>query len=165
MVAPERLIDVIAKRSGALLHAQTFSHHATLCAAGVATIKYLTKNRLVERCAEMGAVLHSQLQPLRSLPYVGDVRGKGLLAGIEFVADKNTRSSVPRAAVFAETFAAAALDLGLIVWPNAGQLSDGSGDLAMLAPPFVIDENQVGEMVTLLSRALEQTVNQVESRR
>ena len=165
VVAPERLIDVIAKRSGALLHAQTFSHHATLCAAGVATIKYLTKNRLVERCARMGAVLHSQLQPLRSLPYVGDVRGKGLLAGIEFVADKNTRSSVPRAAAFAETFAATALDLGLIVWPNAGQLGDGRGDLAMLAPPFVIDENQVGEMVTLLSRALEQTVNQVESRR
>ena len=72
---------------------------------------------------------------------------------------------MPRAAVFAETFAAAALDLGLIVWPNSGQLGDGTGDLAMLAPPFVIDENQVGEMVTLLSRALEQTVNQVESRR
>ena len=165
VVAPERLIDVIAKGSGALLHAQTFSHHATLCAAGVATIKYLRENRLVERSAGMGAVLQTQLQQLRSLPYVGDVRGKGLLAGIEFVEDKNVRRPFPRAAAFAETFAAAALDLGLIIWANAGQLNDGTGDLAMVAPPFVIDEDQIGEMVTLLSRALEQTVSQVESRR
>jgi adenosylmethionine-8-amino-7-oxononanoate aminotransferase len=148
-----------------LLHAQTFSHHATLCAAGVATIKYLTENRLVERCARMGAILHAQLQQLRSLPYVGDVRGKGLLAGIEFVEDKNTRAPFPRAVGFAETFAAAALDLGFIVWANSGQLNDGTGDLAMLAPPFIVDEDQITEMVTLFSRALEHTVNQVESRR
>ncbi len=165
VVAPQRLIDVIAEHSGALLHAQTFSHHATLCAAGLATLKYIRQHRLVERSARMGAVLHTQLQQLRSLPYVGDVRGKGLLAGTEFVEDKNTRSPFPRVAGFAETFAAVALDLGLIVWVNAGQLRDGTGDLAMLAPPFVIDEDQITEMVTLFSQALEHTANQVASRR
>jgi adenosylmethionine-8-amino-7-oxononanoate aminotransferase len=165
VIAPERLIDVIANRSGAVLHAQTFSHHATLCAAGTATIRYLREHRLIERCARMGATLHTRLQELRSLPYVGDVRGRGLLAGIEFVEDKNTRASFPRAAAFAETFAAAALNLGLIVWTNSGQLDDGTGDLAMLAPPFIISDDQIEEMVTLLSRALEHTVEQVESRR
>ncbi|HET6778153.1 MAG TPA: aspartate aminotransferase family protein [Gemmatimonadales bacterium] len=165
VVAPERLIDVIANHSAALLHAQTFSHHATLCAAGVATIKYLRENRLIERCAQMGAILHTRLQQLRALPYIGDVRGRGLLAGIEFVEDKNTRVPFPRAASFAETFAASALDLGLIVWANAGQLDDGSGDLALLAPPFVIDEDQIGEIVALLSRALEHTVDQMASHR
>jgi adenosylmethionine-8-amino-7-oxononanoate aminotransferase len=146
-------------------HAQTFSHHATLCAAGVATIKYLREHRLIERCAQTGAVLHTRLQQLRSLPYVGDVRGKGLLAGIEFVEDKNTRAAFPRAVGFAETFAAAALELGLMVWANSGQLDDGTGDLAMLAPPFIISDEQIEEMVTLLSRALQHTVDQVESRR
>jgi adenosylmethionine-8-amino-7-oxononanoate aminotransferase len=165
VVAPEWLIDVIAKGSGAVLHAQTFSHHATLCAAGVATINYLREHRLIERCARMGAVLHTRLQQLRSLPFVGDVRGKGLLAGIEFVEDKHTRAAFPRAVGFAETFSAAALDLGLVVWANSGQLSDGTGDLAMLAPPFVISDYEIEEMVTLLSRALEHTVDQVESRR
>jgi adenosylmethionine-8-amino-7-oxononanoate aminotransferase len=165
VIAPERLIDVIANRSGAVLHAQTFPHHATLCAAGTATIRYLREHRLIERCARMGATLHTRLQELRSLPYVGDVRGRGLLAGIEFVEDKNTRASFPRAAAFAETFAAAALNLGLIVWTNSGQLDDGTGDLAMLAPPFIISDDQIEEMVTLLSRALEHTVEQVESRR
>jgi adenosylmethionine-8-amino-7-oxononanoate aminotransferase len=165
VIAPERLIDVIANRSGAVRHAQTFSHHATLCAAGVATIKYLKEHRLIERCAQMGAVLHTRLQQLRSLPYVGDVRGKGLLAGIEFVEDKNTRAAFPRAVGFAETFAAAALDVGLMVWANSGQLDDGTGDLAMLAPPFILSDEQIEEMVTLLSRALQHTVDQVESRR
>jgi adenosylmethionine-8-amino-7-oxononanoate aminotransferase len=81
------------------------------------------------------------------------------------VEDKNTRAAFPRAVGFAETFAAAALDLGLMVWANSGQLDDGTGDLAMLAPPFIIGDEQIEEMVTLLSRALQHTVDQVESRR
>ncbi len=109
----------------------------------------------------MGAVLHQRLQALRSSPWVGDVRGRGLLAGIEFVEDQSTRRPFPRSARFAETFAATALELGLVVWPNAGQLADGTGDLAMLAPPFVIDEQQIGEMVTILGRAVEQTASRV----
>jgi hypothetical protein len=165
VVAPRRLVDVLARGSGAFLHAQTFSHHATLCAAGVATIKYLRRHRLIERCATLGPVLHRSLQQLSSLSCVGDVRGRGLLAGIEFVEDKATRRPYPSSVRFAESFAATALDLGLVVWPNAGQLDDGTGDLAMLAPPFVIDEEQIGEMVALLVEAAERTASQVEARR
>jgi adenosylmethionine-8-amino-7-oxononanoate aminotransferase len=164
VVAPRRIADVLARGSGTFLHAQTFSHHATLCAAGVATIKYLRRHRLIERCAAMGAVLHQRLQELRSLPVVGDVRGRGLLAGIEFVEDKATKRPFPPSVRFAESFARIALDLGLVVWPNAGQLSDGTGDLAMLAPPFVIDEEQIGELVSLFRQAVERTVAQVRTR-
>jgi adenosylmethionine-8-amino-7-oxononanoate aminotransferase len=165
VVAPRRLIDVLARGSGLFLHAQTFSHHATLCAAGVATLRYLRRHGLIERCAAMGGVLHQRLHELRSSAHVGDVRGRGLLAGIEFVEDKSTRRPFPPSARFAESFAATALDLGLIVWPNAGQLADGTGDLAMLAPPFVIDQQQIGEMVTLFERAVEQTVSQLAAAR
>ncbi len=165
VVAPRRLVDVLARGSGGFLHAQTFSHHATLCAAGVATIRYLRQHGLVERSAAMGRVLHRQLEQLRTLACVGDVRGRGLLAGIEFVEEKPTRRPFPPSARFAESFAANALDMGLIVWPNAGQLADGTGDLAMLAPPFVIDEQQIAEMVALFGRAVEQTVTQVATAR
>ncbi len=164
VVAPRRLVDVLAQGSGAFLHAQTFSHHATLCAAGVATIKYLRRHRLIERCADMGRVLHHRLQELRSLPCVGDVRGRGLLAAIEFVENKTTKRPFPPSARFAESFAAVALDHGLVVWPNAGQLADGTGDLAMLAPPFVIDEEQIGDMIAILRRAAEQTAAQMAVR-
>jgi adenosylmethionine-8-amino-7-oxononanoate aminotransferase len=86
------------------------------------------------------------------------VRGRGLLAGIEFVEDKDTRWPFPASTRFAESFAAAALDEGLVIWPNAGQLADGTGDLAMLAPPFIIDEEQIDELVLLFRRALERTI-------
>ncbi|HEY0351072.1 MAG TPA: aminotransferase class III-fold pyridoxal phosphate-dependent enzyme, partial [Gemmatimonadales bacterium] len=164
VVAPRRIVDVLARASGSFLHAQTFSHHATLCAAGIATIKYLRRHGLIERSAAMGAVLHRQLQQLRELPWVGDVRGRGLLAGIELVEDKASRKPFRSSARFAESVAAHALDLGLVVWPNAGQLDDGTGDLIMLAPAFVIDKDQIGEMVTLLSRAIQRCAAQVEKR-
>jgi adenosylmethionine-8-amino-7-oxononanoate aminotransferase len=165
VVAPCRIVDALARGSGSFLHAQTFSHHATLCAAGVATIKYLRRHGLIERCAALGPVLHRQLQELRELPWVGDVRGRGLLAGIELVADQATRRPFPASARFAESVAAHALERRLVVWPNAGQLEDGTGDLVMLAPPFIIDEEQIGELVRLLRQAVEQTGAQVEARR
>lgn len=165
VVAPRRLVDVLARGSGIMLHAQTFSHHATLCAAGTATIKYLRRHRLVERCDEMGRVLHQRLQELRSLPAVGDVRGRGLLAGIEFVEDKTTRRPFAASSRFAESVAAAALDVGLVVWPNSGQLDDGTGDLVMLAPPFVITEEQIDELVGMLGQAVERTAARLGSGR
>jgi hypothetical protein len=165
VVAPRRLVDVIARGSGALLHAQTFSHHPTLCAAGVATIRYLRAHRLIERCATMGGLLHRRLDSLRGGPFVGDVRGRGLLAGIEFVADQEHRTPLPRSAGFAETFAAAALEAGLVVWPNVGQADGGNGDVVMLAPPFVISEDQIEELVQLLQRALHATAERIGAMR
>jgi adenosylmethionine-8-amino-7-oxononanoate aminotransferase len=161
VVAPRRLADAIARGSGTFMHAQTFSHHATLCAAGVATLKYLSRHRLIERCAEMGQMLQQRLQTLRGFEHVGDVRGRGLLVGIEFVEDRRSKRPFPPAARFAETFAAVALELGLVVWSNAGQLEDETGDLVMLAPPFVITEDQIGDMVTILSQAAERTASRV----
>ncbi len=163
VVAPRRLVDVVAQGSGSFLHGQTFSHHATLCAAGTATLRYLRRHRLVERCAEVGRVLHQRLERLRDHPLVGDIRGRGLLAGIEFVADRQTRRPHDPSLRVAERFAAAALDSGVMVWPNAGQLEDGTGDLAMLAPPFVIDEDQIDDLVLGLSRALDRTAADLRS--
>ena len=157
LVAPDRLVDRLAKGSGGLLHAQTYSHHPVLAAGALAAIRHLKNHRLIERCARMGGVLHRQLQALRGLPHVGDVRGRGLLAGVEFVADVDTRAPFPRAAGFAERLSAAALDEGLVLWPNVGQADGTNGDLVMIAPPFVISDEEIGELVRRLTRAIEQT--------
>jgi adenosylmethionine-8-amino-7-oxononanoate aminotransferase len=155
VLAPARIVDVLARGSGALNHAQTFSHHPVLCAAGVATIRYIRAHRLVERCAAMGEIFHRALESLSGPPYVGDVRGRGLLAGVEFVADVETREPLPRAARFAERFTRAALDAGLIVWPNVGHANGTDGDLVMLAPPFVITEEEIGQIISRFTTALE----------
>jgi len=150
LLAPKRIVDVLAKGSGALLHAQTFSHHPVLCAAGLAAIRYLDAHDLVARCATMGTELHRKLEALREHPLVGDVRGRGLLAGIEFVRDRDTRAPFPRSAKFAERFTEAAQEAGLIVWPNTGHADGTDGDLVMLAPPFIVTETELDETVSRL---------------
>jgi adenosylmethionine-8-amino-7-oxononanoate aminotransferase len=161
VVAPRRLVEPLALGSGALLHAQTFSHHATLCAAGVATLRYLREHALIERCAAIAPAFHERLSDLRELPCVGDVRGRGLLAGVEFVADSATRAPFPRAARFAERFAAAALEAGLVVWPNVGQADGHDGDLAMLAPPFIVSHDEIDLIVHRFGEALRATVERI----
>ena len=154
VIVPTRIAQVLARGSGGLNHAQTFSHHPVLCAAGVATIRYLRAHRLVERCAALGLVLERRLAPLRALPYVGDVRGRGLLAAVELVEDKPTRRPFPREAHVAERLTAAALDAGLVVWPNVGHADGTRGDLVMLAPPFVVTEEEIDMIVDRLTAAL-----------
>ncbi len=156
----ERIIDPIARSSGALLHAQTFSHHPVLAAGGLAAVRYLKRGNLVERCRVMGELFHQKLQALRDLPHVGDIRGRGLLAGIEFVADKGSRAPMPRKQKFAERFAEAALAEGLMTWANMGQADGTNGDLSCLAPPFIITEGEIDELLRRFRAALERTIRQ-----
>jgi hypothetical protein len=165
VVAPGRLVEVLKAGSGGLQHAQTFSHHPVLCAAGVATLRYLREHRLIERCAELGPVLHARLAALLDHPLVGDVRGRGLLAGVELVADKDSREPLPRSAGVAESLTDAALAEGLVVWPNTGHADGTNGDLVMLAPPFVITEAQIDELIGSLGRALARVAERVGAAR
>ncbi|HVH67089.1 MAG TPA: aspartate aminotransferase family protein [Gemmatimonadales bacterium] len=163
VAAPERIVDVIAGGSGAFLHAQTFSFHPVACAAGMAAVRLLKRDRLIERCAELGRVLQERLAGLVELPYVGDVRGRGLLAGVEFVEDKGTRAPFPRAARFAETFTEAALEAGLVVWPNVGHADGMNGDLVCVAPPFIITEAEIDEVVERFAAAMNRVVSRQSS--
>jgi hypothetical protein len=113
----------------------------------------------------MGAVLHRKLEALRDLPHVGDIRGRGLLAGIEFVQDKASRAPLPRRLKFAETFTEEALAAGLMTWPNMGQADGTNGDLSCLAPPFIIEESEIDELVRRFVEALEKTVEKATRRR
>ncbi|WP_242342984.1 aminotransferase family protein [Anaeromyxobacter terrae] len=156
-----RVIDPIAKGSGAMLHAQTFSHHPVLAAAGLAAVRHVERHGLVERCRRMGALLHARLEALRELPYVGDVRGRGLLAGVELVADKATRAPFPRRLRFAETLSDAALRAGLMTWTNVGQANGVDGDVCCLAPPFVISDSEIDDLTERFTVALNQAVERV----
>ncbi|MBI4425482.1 MAG: aspartate aminotransferase family protein [Elusimicrobia bacterium] len=161
VAAGRKLVDTLAAGSGALNHAQTFSHNPVACAAGLAAVRHIARHKLVERCRAMGETLHAKLAALRSLPAVGDVRGRGLLAGVELVEDKASRRPFPRALKVAETFTEAALEEGLVVWPNVGQ-AGGDGDLLMIAPPFVVAESELDELVVRFSRALERTFQRLK---
>ena len=158
VAVPRRIADVIAAGSQAVLHAQTYSHTPMMCSAGVAAVRYIKAHDLVTRCARMGEVLHRKLAVLRCLPHVGDIRGRGLLAGIEFVEDRESRAPFPREKRFAERFTRAAERAGLMVWPNTGHADGVNGDLVVLAPPFIISETEMDEIVTRFQAALESVV-------
>jgi len=158
VITSSKIIEPITKGSGVFKHAQTFSHSPSICSAGLAAVRHIKKHNLVERSAKMGAVLHRALSPLGELPSVGDVRGLGLLAGVEFVADKKTKAPFPRKLKFAERFTSAAQDAGLVVWPNVGHAGGEDGDLVMVAPPFIITDSEIDEIVSRFKTALEKTL-------
>lgn len=158
VLTTERIIDPILASGKSFVHAQTFSHHPVACAAGVATLRNLESNKLVERCAEMGRVFHAKLAALRGLPHVGDIRGRGLLAGVEFVSDVDSREPFPRSERFAERFVDAARAHGLVVWPNIGNVDGERGDIIMLAPPFIVTASELDELMQRFTAALEATL-------
>ncbi len=149
------LVESIRKGHGDFAHGGTFSHHAVGAATGLAVLRYLQKNELVTASAAKGKMLGEKLSAaLGDLPCVGDVRGIGLLWGVEFVADRATKAPFARAVRFARRVADVAFDKGLIVYPGAGCADGVAGDLVLVAPPFIITEAQMDEVVRLLREAI-----------
>ena len=159
VLTSSRIVGAIAAGSGAFNHAQTFSHHAVSCAAGTATLRYIAKHRLVDRCRAMGAQLHAMLRRIEHHPNVGAVRGRGLLAGIELQAANGKPFS--RSLHVAEEVTRTALHNGLIVWPNVGHANGTDGDLIMLAPPFVVTEAELEQIVDGVERAITMTIEKI----
>ena len=149
VVAREEIPAYLENVSGAFIHGQTFSHTPMICTAGLATLRYLKKNQLVERSGTMGVKLLDRCRDLLELPFVGDVRGKGLLVGIEFVADKTSKQPYPRRTRVAERIYHTALKNGLVVWINTGHVDGENGDL--VGPPFTITETQIDELADQLT--------------
>ncbi|MBI5629731.1 MAG: aminotransferase class III-fold pyridoxal phosphate-dependent enzyme [Elusimicrobia bacterium] len=158
MMTSDRLAEAVASGSGSLKHAQTFSHTPLICAAGLAAARYIKSHGLIERAAKTGEILQARLKSLLDLPAVGDVRGIGMLAGIEFVSDKKTKKPFDRSRRMAETFVDRAQENGLVLWPNVGQAGGENGDLVMVAPPFIIGEDEIEEIVSRFKKTLSETM-------
>jgi adenosylmethionine-8-amino-7-oxononanoate aminotransferase len=156
VVAKKEIVDLLASTSGYFNHAQTYSHTPVICAVGVATVRHLKKNRLVERVAEMESAFFEKLNELRSFPVIGDVRGKGFMAAVEFVKNKDTKEPFARSEKFAEKFTDLAFKNGLILWSNVGHVDGTNGDLVMVSPPFTISLEEISEIVAKFKQTLEQ---------
>ncbi|HEV2030103.1 MAG TPA: aspartate aminotransferase family protein [Candidatus Dormibacteraeota bacterium] len=139
--------DTLKSVKGPFAHGFTYSGHPTACAVGLRNVQILEDEHLVERAAEKGAYLQKRLQELRSHEIVGDVRGLGLLAGVELVRNQSTKEPFDVSVGAARRVWLAALEDGVIVRPL-------TGDVLAMSPPFVISEEQIDLMVAALDRAL-----------
>ena len=128
-----------------------------LAAAGAqAVLTKLIRDDLVTRAAHMGEVLQSALQDrLGQHPHVGDIRGRGLFRGVELVEDRAEKRPFDPALGLAGKVKKAAFAAGLICYPMSGTRDGRLGDHVLLAPPFIISEAQIGELVDKLCSAIE----------
>lgn len=150
------IVDSISNRRRSFLHAQTYSHHPVGCAAGLATLDFIKKNKLVEQSSKMGEALREELSSLLSHPQVGDIRGRGLFLGIEFVEVKKTKKPFAREKKYVERLLSKAMEKGLILWPNVGQADGLNGDLILIAPPFIINLKEISQIYDILGKILEE---------
>ena len=120
-----------------------------------AVLRKLRDGGLVEASREKGERLLKELtSTLADDPHVGDVRGLGLMVGVELVQDRGTKLPFPRGARATERVVQAAIDRGLILYSSTGCADGTNGDLVMLGPPFVITEAELGEAVQKTRDAL-----------
>ncbi len=161
-IAHERLYDAIYSESTSFTHGHTYGGNPLSCAVALAVQNYIQEHNLVSRCAEMGELMLHKLRDLQELPIVGEVRGKGLLIGMEFVADKNKGTPFDASKDVTSMIVNSAFENGVLIMPGAPGLVNGvSGDHIAISPPFTINEDEVSVVVNVLGEAIEETSKQL----
>jgi adenosylmethionine-8-amino-7-oxononanoate aminotransferase len=161
VLVSKRVASAIADGSGAFLHGFTYNAHPISLAAGRAVLTRVQEQELVQAAdsesrGSTAATLRQALERLRDAKAVGDVRGIGLLWGVEFVADKTTKRPFAPELNFAGRAAQAAVNRGLLVYPMQGCVDGVSGDHVLIAPPAVITAEQIDWAVKQLREAIEE---------
>jgi adenosylmethionine-8-amino-7-oxononanoate aminotransferase len=128
-----------------------------VAAAGLAVMKVLEEENLLEKVRQTGDLLRSRLGDVfRDHPHIGDVRGRGLLVGIELVENRATKSGIRKALGFPSAIRKAAMVNGLICYPGGGTANGVDGAHILLAPPFIYESHHVDELVSKLNKTLQQ---------
>lgn len=154
-IAHEQIWQTIEDSGAPFMAGHTMNHNPVACAAGVATIEYTAQHNLVENSRAVGAYLLERLNELRALPLLGDVRGKGLMCGLEFVRDKTTREPYPPEQKVSYMLQDAAQERGLLVYACTGAAEGLAGDMLLVMPPLIVTREQIDEIIPLLRAALE----------
>jgi adenosylmethionine-8-amino-7-oxononanoate aminotransferase len=162
VIASKKVVDAIAAGSGAFLHGFTYNAHPVSVAAGRAVLRRIQELKLVQAAdsgaaGTAGSALKTALESLRELEAVGDVRGMGLLWGVEFVADKKTKNPFAPEKNFAALVGKVCLRRGLLVYPMQGCVDGVAGDHLLIAPPAVISAEEIGWAVQQIRAAVVET--------
>lgn len=156
--------ETLMAAHGGAMTGHTFTGHTSACAAGVAVQKIVTRDRLLDRVLARGPILQQELRAaLADVGEVGDVRGRGFFIGLEMVADPVSKEPFPAYASLHAAIGRRAFEAGLICYPCTGNVGGVAGDTVILAPPYNASEEELREIVSILSRAIRDSV--AEARR
>ena len=141
------------------VHGFTYSHGPVAAAVGNEVLRILEDEDLVTGSATKGDRLKADLvAALGSHPNVGDIRGRGLLVGLELVADRESRAPYPRSARLTEAVVRGARERGVLVYSGTGNADGTNGDTILLGPPFVITDDEMGRIVEVLAEVIPSSV-------
>jgi len=150
------VIDAVAGGSGFFQHGHTYLGHPVACAAALAVQRVLARDGLVQRSARQGLRLRAGLDAaFGEHPHVGDVRGRGMFQAIELVADRANGTPFEPALKLNSRVKKAAMDLGLMCYAMGGTIDGARGDHVMLAPPFIISDDELDMLVDRLRLAID----------
>ncbi|MHC4915807.1 MAG: aminotransferase class III-fold pyridoxal phosphate-dependent enzyme, partial [Planctomycetota bacterium] len=155
-VATDRIHEAIMIRgSGKFIHGHTYAGNPLSCGIAAKVLEILRRDGVVENAAEQGEYLLGRLEELKSIPIVGDVRGKGLMFGVELVRDRETKAPFRREENAAGVVTEECLGAGIVVYPGGGTVDGKDGDHFLLAPPLNITREEVDDLFERLRGGLE----------
>ena len=155
MIAHERIVEPVLD-AGGFSHGFTYAGNPLACAAGLAIVQEIERQDMIGNAARMGAVLKARLRDLMArYPFIGDVRGKGLLLAFEMVSDRATMAPLPRDLNAYDRLVDIAYDNGLIIYARRTR-GGYDGDHFLVCPPMIVTEEQIDEIMDKLTASLDQ---------
>lgn len=157
----KQINDAIESGSGGFQHGHTYLSHPMVCAAALAVQQEIDTHKLLDNVNIQGAALKQKLvETFSNHPNIGDIRGRGLFIGIEFVEDKNSKKPFPVTFALHAHLKKAAMDEGLMIYPGCGTIDGKQGHHVLIAPPFIIKPQHIDEIVDKFTQALDHTLVQ-----
>ncbi|MES0881754.1 aspartate aminotransferase family protein [Roseibium sp. SCP14] len=154
MVAKTPIVDAVLD-AGGFMHGFTYAGNPLACAAGVAVLDELKRQDLINNAANIGGVLKQELTGLMDrYPFIGDVRGKGLLLAFELVSDRTTMSPLPKDFNAFNRLVDLAYERGLIIYSRRTR-GGYEGDHFLVCPPLIVTREQVNEIMAILTESLD----------
>ncbi len=157
-----KLSEAILQGSGSVKHSHTYMGHSAACAGALAVQKVIEEDELLPQVQARGAYFTNLLKErFGQHAHVGDIRGRGLFMGLEFVENRETKEPFAPELNVAGRLKDATFENGLICYPAGGTADGIKGDHVLLAPPFIISEPQLDELVDKLEKSLSQVMDAI----
>ena len=162
-IASDKVMEPILEGTKSVMSGHTLSANPQSCAVSLAVLDYIEKNNIIQEVEEKGVYLRNLLEKLKvSFSFIGDIRGKGLLLGIEFVQDRTTKIPYPRKAMVTQKAVSLAREKGLLIYPAGAGIDGVNGDSIIISPPLTISKQEMDELVFLLKETLLELKNDLD---
>ncbi|MDH5355996.1 MAG: aspartate aminotransferase family protein [Gammaproteobacteria bacterium] len=160
MLCSGEIYRAIENGSGFFQHGHTYLGHPVACAAANAVVNAILGRGLIQRVQSRGEqVMQALKNQFSGHPHIGDIRGRGLFLGLEIVQDRDSKDAFDPSLAINQAFKKTAFENGLICYPMGGTIDGNQGDHVLLAPPFIIEDSHVDELINKLDKTLTQVLN------